>query len=103
MWFHAAYFKKINITLRSLIDADFCAAAVLISFGGLLGKINWAQLFVFATLEVFFYSLNFAITFVAIKYVDLGGSVNIHTFGAFFGLAATWWFKPKVAIEDKNK
>jgi ammonium transporter Rh len=33
-------FRKINLNIEMLIEADFAAATVLISFGAVLGKIN---------------------------------------------------------------
>lgn len=38
--------------------ADFCAAAVLISFGALLGKTSPIQLLIIATIEVVVQSVN---------------------------------------------
>jgi ammonium transporter Rh len=100
MWFNAEYFTAINITVESMIKADFAAAAVLISFSALVGKVRFMQLFVFGTLEVVFYSLNLAITYGTFKHSDVGGGITIMVFGAFFGIAATWFFKPKDAIRN---
>lgn len=72
--------------------ADFGAGAVLISFGAILGKVSIFQLWCFATLEIFFYCLNEAILMELFKVADIGGSMVIHTFGAFFGLSASIFY-----------
>lgn len=41
-----------------MINADFCAAAVLISFGAVLGKTGPAQLLLMALLEVLLFGVN---------------------------------------------
>lgn len=41
-----------------MINADFCAGAVLISFGAILGKTGPAQLLLMALLEVVLFGLN---------------------------------------------
>jgi ammonium transporter Rh len=41
-----------------LLVADFCAAAVLISFGAVIGKASLSQLLVMATIEVVVQSVN---------------------------------------------
>lgn len=41
-----------------MINADFCAAAVLISFGAVLGKTGPVQLLLMALLEVVLFGLN---------------------------------------------
>jgi len=61
---------------------------------------KWIQLFVFATLEVFFYSMNVTITNLTLLHSDVGGGIYIMVFGAFFGLAATWFYKPDEAVMD---
>lgn len=33
-------FHQIPLSVKALIDGDYCAAAILITFGGLLGKTN---------------------------------------------------------------
>jgi ammonium transporter Rh len=47
------------------------------------------QLFGIMFSEMIFYSLNFWINVDRLKAVDMGGSIVIHTFGAYFGLAVT--------------
>lgn len=53
--------EKIPLNYEHLFLADFGAGAVLISFGVILGKCSIFQLWVMATIEVFFYCLNEAI------------------------------------------
>ena len=82
----------ISLDITSLIVADFGAAAVLISFGALLGKVSLVQLWCLATLEIIFYGFNETICVTSLKAVDMGGSMYVHTFGAYFGLAATYFY-----------
>jgi ammonium transporter Rh len=45
-----------------------------------------------ATLEVFFYCMNEAIVVEIFKIYDIGGSIVIHAFGAFFGLSVCLFY-----------
>lgn len=54
-----------------------------------------------ATFEVFFYCCNEAILIDIFKVFDIGGSMVIHTFGAFFGVSVAMFYQTKDAIEDK--
>lgn len=47
-----------RIRTPSMINADFCAGAVLISFGAILGKTGPVQLLLMALLEVVLFGLN---------------------------------------------
>lgn len=96
------HFHKISLDMTSLIVGDFAAGAVLITFGAVLGKCSLSQLWCLASLELIFYSINEAIGAGQLGAVDMGGSMYVHTFGAYFGLAATYFFDNKKAIEDKN-
>jgi len=96
-------FAKVELTVSRIIEAEFGAAAVLISMGAIVGKCSLFQLFAMATINIFFYTLNTYIVFEIFKATDIGGSMTIHTFGAYFGVISTWFFKPKEAIEDKNE
>merc|ERR1719471_1675977 len=95
-------FHKISLDMTSLIVGDFAAGAVLITFGAVLGKCSLSQLWCLATLELIFYSINEAIGAGQLGAVDMGGSMFVHTFGAYFGLAATYFFDNKKALENKD-
>lgn len=77
--------KKPTFKFSSLINADFAAGAVLISLGGILGVSSPFQLTVMVLIEVFLYSLNEYIGAEIFKAIDVGGSMFIHAFGAYFG------------------
>ena len=82
--------EKIYLSIKSLITGDFAAGAVLISFGALLGKVSLNQLLMISILEIIFYSLNESIGVIHYQAVDMGGSMYVHTFGAYFGLAVSY-------------
>jgi len=54
------------------------------------------------TIEVIFYALNEAICVEIFGVADIGGSITIHTFGAYFGLSVALFYSSKQAINDKN-
>jgi len=39
-----------------------------------------------------FYGLNESIGVLVFKATDMGGSIFVHTFGAYYGLAASYFF-----------
>ncbi|XP_028649831.1 ammonium transporter Rh type B [Erpetoichthys calabaricus] len=80
---------KIHIGIESMINADFCTGAVLISFGGILGKTSPVQLLVMAVFEVTLFAINEYIILNIVEAKDAGGSMTIHTFGAYFGLVVS--------------
>jgi len=80
---------QITMAMESAVLGDFAAATILISFGGLLGRITPTQLLAMAFIEVVFYTLNERICLQEFQAVDIGGSIVIHTFGAYFGLAVS--------------
>ena len=63
----------------------------MITFGVLLGKVNLQQLFFLIFWMMIFYGLNEAIL-LHIGITDVGGTLVIHTFGAYFGCAASYFF-----------
>ena len=73
---------------------------MLISFGAILGKVNLLQLFVMTFIEIIFYTLNEAILTEYFYVNDQGGSMIIHVFGAFFGLAVTLFYRGREAVQD---
>ncbi|XP_019518162.1 PREDICTED: ammonium transporter Rh type B isoform X2 [Hipposideros armiger] len=84
---HSFHDSHIHVGVESMINADFCAGAVLISFGAVLGKTGPAQLLLMALLEVALFGINEFVLLTLLGVKDAGGSMTIHTFGAYFGLA----------------
>uniref|UniRef100_UPI00398E70D9 ammonium transporter Rh type C-like 2 n=1 Tax=Pristiophorus japonicus TaxID=55135 RepID=UPI00398E70D9 len=104
-WFHSLDFSdgKIKIGVESLINADFCAASVLISFGAVLGKVSPVQLLIMSLFEVTLYAVNEFILLNVLGAKDAGGSMVIHVFGAYFGLVVTRvLYRPKLD-QSKNE
>ena len=71
--------------------------------GAIVGKCSLFQLFGMSSINIFFYSLNRSICFQVFKCLDIGESMTIHTFGAYFGVVTSWFYQPKEAIEDKKE
>jgi ammonium transporter Rh len=90
---------KINIDLQSLIWGLFGAATAMITYGALLGKATLHQLLWLTFWEMIFWGLNVSICLFWIEGVDMGGSIIIHAYGCFFGLAASYFFQPNRAVE----
>uniref|UniRef100_A0A8C4N8L9 Rh associated glycoprotein n=1 Tax=Eptatretus burgeri TaxID=7764 RepID=A0A8C4N8L9_EPTBU len=76
----------ICVGIMSMINADFCSAAVLISFGAVLGKTSPVQLLIMAIIEETIFAINEHIAINVLQVNDAGGSMVIHVFGAYFGL-----------------
>nr|BAO93205.1 Rh type B glycoprotain [Lethenteron reissneri] len=79
----------IKVGLESMINADFCSAAVLISFGAVLGKTSPVQLLIMTVIEELIFAVNEFVGIYILRVKDAGGSMIIHIFGAYFGLTVT--------------
>jgi len=85
--------KELTIDFLSLLNGNFAVAAVLISFGGLIGKISPLQILVLTIVELCCYCANKV--YLLKQYdetpfiQDCGGTIIIHVFGAYFGLACS--------------
>eukprot|EP00746_Dinoflagellata_sp_MGD_P065370 gnl/MRDRNA2_/MRDRNA2_27244_c0_seq1.p1 gnl/MRDRNA2_/MRDRNA2_27244_c0~~gnl/MRDRNA2_/MRDRNA2_27244_c0_seq1.p1 ORF type:complete len:404 (-),score=60.47 gnl/MRDRNA2_/MRDRNA2_27244_c0_seq1:240-1451(-) len=84
-----AEYEKVKLNIHSLIEGDFASGCVLITMGAVLGKTTPTQLLIIAVLEVIFYAINFTIGCTHLQTVDMGGSMFVHTFGAYFGLGVS--------------
>jgi len=93
---------RFPVSLENLLEGLFCAGAVMISFGAVLGKVSPSQLLVLAVVETFAFWVNFRLAAVELGAHDVGGGMVIHSFGAYFGLAATW-FVSKGASNHKDE
>ena len=96
--------KRSKLFLFRLITSDFAAGAVLITFGAVLGKVSRLQLFVIGVFEIIFYAINENLLVHYLKITDVGGSMVIHMFGAYFGLAVTrMLYKDEHGEENENE
>jgi len=77
------------VSIDSFILAEFAAASLLIAVGAPLGRLKMDQYIVLALLFIPAYIVNEWIILESGMFegfVDVGGSVVIHAFGAYFGL-----------------
>ncbi|XP_008151424.2 ammonium transporter Rh type A [Eptesicus fuscus] len=79
--------KKIHIGIKNMINADFSTATVLISFGAVLGKISPLQMLIMTIIEIAVFAGNEYLVAEIFMATDIGASMTIHAFGAYFGLA----------------
>jgi ammonium transporter Rh len=105
-WFHQAHtgtgYHVLQLSISWLIEGCFAAGAVMITFGAVLGKISPLQMFFVTIFEIVFYALNFYIGALTLKAIDVGGSMFVHSFGAYFGVALTLAIAPKRSIDDEG-
>uniref|UniRef100_A0A8D3CDR9 Rh family, C glycoprotein a n=1 Tax=Scophthalmus maximus TaxID=52904 RepID=A0A8D3CDR9_SCOMX len=91
-WFHSLdpATGKIYIGVESLINADFCCAGSLIAYGAILGKVSPVQLLVVTLFGVTLFAVEEYIILSLLHCRDAGGSMVIHAFGGYYGLAISW-------------
>ncbi|NWH57532.1 RHAG protein, partial [Geococcyx californianus] len=80
---------KIHVNIKSMINADFSTATALISFGAVLGKTSPVQMLILTILEITIFACNEHLVTQIFQASDVGASMTIHAFGAYFGLAVT--------------
>ena len=92
----------IDISLGTMVDAEFAVAAVLISFGVLLGTISPLQLIFMTLIEIVLFNVNKIIGRSILGAVDAGDTIFVHMFAAYFGLAVSRVLYDKnIATNDK--
>jgi len=99
---HGGPMHKLPITLETLIVGDFGAGAAMITFGVLLGKCNLQQLMFLIFWQMLWWGLNESIGVLIFKGTDAGGSMFVHSYGAYYGLAACYFFQPDRAAKSNN-
>ncbi|RZB40446.1 ammonium transporter Rh type A, partial [Asbolus verrucosus] len=89
--------NKMKLGIGSLFKADIAAATVLISMGAVLGRTSYMQLLIMGIAEIAVFSANAFLGSDVFQVADAGGSIFVHAFGAYFGLAVSY------ALELKQK
>ncbi|XP_047469193.1 ammonium transporter Rh type A-like [Penaeus chinensis] len=92
----------IKLNILTLMDAEFASATVLISFGAVLGKVSATQLVIAVLLEIPAWVVNKYVGVEVLGVVDLGGSILVHVFGAYFGLAMSRALSRRVSPMDHD-
>ncbi|XP_072754718.1 rhesus blood group-associated glycoprotein Rh50 isoform X2 [Anoplolepis gracilipes] len=87
--------NKAYLSLESLLNADVAVATPLISMGAILGKVTYMQLIFMGIVELIMFTINMYIGVHLFMAVDAGGSMFVHVFGAYFGLAVSFVFGMK--------
>lgn len=93
----------INLSLENIIDADIAAAVPLISMGALLGRTTPVQLLFMAIFEIALFAINEYVALEIFSICDVGGSITVHAFGAYFGLACSLMLRPTKDQNDAGK
>jgi ammonium transporter Rh len=70
-------------------SALYSAASMFITLGVVIGRVGPLECLIMSLVHEVGYTLNEVICFNQIKAFDVGGSMTIHTFGAYSGLAAS--------------
>eukprot|EP01105_Mastigella_eilhardi_P028236 TRINITY_DN917_c0_g1_i4.p1 TRINITY_DN917_c0_g1~~TRINITY_DN917_c0_g1_i4.p1 ORF type:complete len:332 (+),score=74.42 TRINITY_DN917_c0_g1_i4:115-996(+) len=86
---HTGDWHKVPINIDTIIEGDFAAASVMISYGAVIGKVSPTQLSLMTIIHLIVYGANKMVLERELKIVDIGGSLVIHAFGAYFGLACS--------------
>lgn len=81
-------------SIEAFLFAEFAAASALIAMGAVLGRLKVYQYGILGLLLVPFYMINEWLVLdgglgITKGFVDAGGSVVIHAFGAYFGMGLT--------------
>ena len=68
------------ISVATLIDTEFAAATLMITFGALIGRASPLQMMIICCSQSFFYAFNKVILVLGfIQAEDVGGSMTIHS------------------------
>ena len=98
--------ESAKIEIERLILAEFAAASLLICAGAVLGRLKMVQYMVLGVFFILCYVLNEWIILsdglgiLGGSFVDTGGSIVIHAFGAFFGLGIVKTMTTKKEFEE---
>ena len=91
-----------NISMDELIMGEVSAGGILIALCAVIGKTNNLQFLVMTIVESLLYTLNEVIVIFVVGARDIGGSMIIHAFGAFFGIGVTWFLNYMPSRDNRN-
>ncbi|KAL1262552.1 hypothetical protein QQF64_005291 [Cirrhinus molitorella] len=84
------YRREIHISMKSVIEAELCAASALIAMGAVHGKTNPVQLLLMALVEVTGFVVNQWVLRTLLRANPVYSVMLLHIFGALFGVMVSW-------------
>ncbi|XP_044527281.1 RH-like protein [Gracilinanus agilis] len=94
---------RFAINIHRIIKGTMSTMTVLISSGATLGKINLVQLIVMTLLEVTAFQGTKKLMQELLKVDEHQSLMQIHIFGAYFGVAAAWYLSESESNTAKEK
>ncbi|XP_058650737.1 rh blood group, D antigen isoform X2 [Onychostoma macrolepis] len=82
--------REIHISMKSVIEAELCAASALVAMGAVHGKTNPVQLLLMALVEVTGFVVNQWILRTLLSADPVNSIMLLHVFGALFGVMVSW-------------
>ncbi|KAF2072402.1 hypothetical protein CYY_006294 [Polysphondylium violaceum] len=99
---HGHGFDKLYFNMSYMLNGLFCAGAVMISYGGVLGKVTPLQMIIMGIVEPIFFFFNMYIGELKLEAIDVGGGLYIHLFGCYFGLTLCWFLTDRHAKDSED-
>ena len=90
-----------QFNFQSLLDANLCSTAVIISMGSILGKISVPQYLILILVETIGVTFHYTLMRQVLHIIDIGGTLTIHLYGALFG--ATFSFLSYLSRSEKER
>uniref|UniRef100_A0A8C2JFG9 Rh blood group, D antigen n=1 Tax=Cyprinus carpio TaxID=7962 RepID=A0A8C2JFG9_CYPCA len=82
--------REIHISMKSVIEAELCAASALVAMGAVHGKTNPVKLLLMALVEVTGFVVNQWILRTLFRADPVYSIMLLHVFGALFGVMVSW-------------
>ncbi|EDO36089.1 predicted protein [Nematostella vectensis] len=93
----------IQVNIQSLCLADYTTAVVLIAYCTTMGYASPTQLIIISFFLPIFYGLLEMVLFHYLLIADAGGSILIHSFGAYYGMAFCRMMYRKDAVDHPKE
>ncbi|XP_067278026.1 rh blood group, D antigen isoform X2 [Pseudorasbora parva] len=87
---HQHHRREIHISMKSVIEAELCAASALVAMGAVHGKTNPVQLLLMALMEVTGFVISQWTLRTLLNADPLYSIMLLHIFGALFGVMVSW-------------
>lgn len=94
---------NVDLSIDNLIEGLYGAISVVIGMGAIIGIANPVTLLWYAVMQIPFYALNYFIGHYLLFAQDLGGSIFVFTFGAFFGVSFGYIYNARRIVLDAKE